>query len=231
MSFADVLQKADQLADGDAEKLLAEAARAELAKRNPDRGAVSNLLLHLAKIQGRLGAAPRAEKSLRDAVRLARRAHGSGDPRARHARLCLADFLRATGASDALLAYQLYEPRPDHRPPWLLLILAELHREKRDVRRADEALDGALRVWRHACEPGEFRLESDPMTHSGEIIRTAKALVDSGRSAEARELLDATLVALAEIIAGRRMSPTARVHSQVVDEVRAAREALTRPGE
>ena len=206
--------------DGEAERLVEEAIAA--ARRHPaaDKADIANALLHLADVQERRTDFGRAEATRREAHRLFLRTYGREHPQTRHAKLSIAHLLRRTGQTHrALMAYRVVCPVRSERPVWLSLVIEEIEREVGETRRADRTLDDALEGLRR--DHG-----GDAMTTTSTLIQAAQRLALRSRRLEAQAVLDEAIASVEEVIAGRRMSMSARIPSQVLAELRAARETL-----
>jgi tetratricopeptide (TPR) repeat protein len=219
MLLGGVIAEARTLGDEEAEALLIRTlwkARGVAAPRD-----VANLLLHLAEVHERRGNLPRAQSRVLEAVRTLGESCGLDAVETRHAEL---EWIRLAekqgqlaGALAVMEALVARSPASSDQD----LALERLRRALGRDADADRALDAAV---------GSARVEiaRDPCTHAPSVIRLAPRLAARGRHEEARALLDEALVELDRVIAGARISISARVRADVRSELAAALAALDR---
>jgi hypothetical protein len=218
--LGELIAQAKSLPADEAERLLEKALRAERYRAPlPD---VANLLVWLASYACDAEHHATALERLEEAVRLFERHCGPNDARTRHARSEIARVLERSGDLPAALV-ALYDLEPnDARPSWRWLHIAELEAKCDHPQAADEALE--------AARTGAASVECDAMTSAGSILRIAEALSKRGRTRDATALLVGALGRIDEVIAGRRMSPSARAPGEVRASVVAAIERLGKEG-
>jgi tetratricopeptide (TPR) repeat protein len=214
--LGELLAQAKSLPADEAERLLEQALRKERYRAPlPD---VANLLVWLASYACDAEHYATALARLDEAVRMFERHCGPNDARTAHARSEIARVLERSGDLPAALV-ALYDLEPnDARPPWRWLHIAELEAKCDHPQAADEALE--------AARAGAASAECDAMTDVGSIVRIAEALSKRGRSRDAEALLTGALRGIDDVIAGRRMSPSARAPGDVRASVVAAIERL-----
>jgi tetratricopeptide (TPR) repeat protein len=217
--FGDEIQRAKSLPKDDGERLLEDVLLLQRARApKPD---VANLLLHLATYACDAYRFDVALKRAKEATRLYQRACGADDARTRHAQSQVAHVLERSGdIVGAVAATRALDP-DDARPAWRWQELAELEARAGDHESATRSLE--------AARAGAGADGHDPMTHVESLLRTARALDADGRREEAVALLDGALARLDDIEAGRRISPSARVPSQVRELLGAALARLRPP--
>jgi tetratricopeptide (TPR) repeat protein len=208
MRPADAIQQARKVPPEEAVEILHDAwVEVEVGGEAPLDAA--NLLLHLADRLAGLRRWPEAVQRIEQAVARYQEEVGLEDARTHYAREQLARALEGSGQPAAALALvEALHPRAEGG----LGALVGLWKERLlgalgETQRAEQALLEAL-----GCL---MRPELDALTDGDTVLGVAERLRARDRLAQARDLVRHALESLDEILAGRRVSFSARAPGQV----------------